>query len=279
MERLENTPDSLAKSVINHLDEALADWDNQPENSIIALIKLDARVGRFRPSDLSEITYRQINSWAKAGIFHEYREGNNGWRKFSEIDMAWLHLAQELRTYGLSLDSLRRAFKCAFYRGMDEESPWNMLELSLYLCRKDVGIYLKVQSDGIAEFMTLAEYFADFSRRGPKKQYGHILISLNRLWAKNFNSISGKTIHDVQLFNDLSPEERRLIAKIRVPESAAITVHKKDGKIAKYETQTLVGKDGQRIGQILGDIDYGTVTIYKAADAITHISVTEMEKP
>jgi DNA-binding transcriptional MerR regulator len=63
-------------------------------------------VRRHRVSDSA--SYRLLNYWEKEGLLSCERETENGWRKFSLIDLMWLQLSVQLRTLGFPIEGLKK---------------------------------------------------------------------------------------------------------------------------------------------------------------------------
>lgn len=59
----------------------------------------------------SNISYRVINHWDKAGLLPQCLKDGAGWRKFSLVEMVWLKIIQRFREYGFSLDKIARVKK------------------------------------------------------------------------------------------------------------------------------------------------------------------------
>jgi DNA-binding transcriptional MerR regulator len=66
------------------------------------------------PVSKTDASYRTINSWSEAGLLLEEEDRNNGWRKFSILDLVWLEILKELRAIGFGLEKLQVLKKCLF---------------------------------------------------------------------------------------------------------------------------------------------------------------------
>lgn len=49
------------------------------------------------------ISYRVISHWADNSLLPDGIKDGNGWKKFSFVEMVWLHAANQMREFGLSL--------------------------------------------------------------------------------------------------------------------------------------------------------------------------------
>jgi len=64
------------------------------------------------------ISYTELNYWDKKELLPIVREIENGWRKFNFIDIVWLGIIRELRSYGIST-ALIKAFKESVFSLVD----------------------------------------------------------------------------------------------------------------------------------------------------------------
>lgn len=60
---------------------------------------------RYTVGDIG-VSYRTINHWAETGILPEGVAKSGEWKKFSDLEVAWIKIIKCLRNYGLSLKKI-----------------------------------------------------------------------------------------------------------------------------------------------------------------------------
>ena len=76
-------------------------FKNQNKNKISQILNDKERNLKF-----DTVSYRELNSWEKAGLLTVQREGRE-WRRFSIIDAIWVKLIKELREFGVTWKQLK----------------------------------------------------------------------------------------------------------------------------------------------------------------------------
>src|SRR5438105_2733144 len=61
---------------------------------------------RYTVKDTSQ-SYRSINHWSEMGLVGGMRFKDSGWRKFSFVELAWIEIISELRSFGLPIQSIQ----------------------------------------------------------------------------------------------------------------------------------------------------------------------------
>ena len=55
------------------------------------------------------ITTRSLNHWESEGLIPNNRKEGERWRKFSFVDFVWIKMVEQMRTFGMSHDDIRKA--------------------------------------------------------------------------------------------------------------------------------------------------------------------------
>lgn len=86
-------------------------------------IQLRLEQKRFRKKD-TYISYRSINHYDEMGLIKDDRDSTKEWRRFSGFDLIWLHIIEELRNIGVSIDNIKllknNLFDKGNYGGIDK---------------------------------------------------------------------------------------------------------------------------------------------------------------
>lgn len=127
-------------------------------------------------------SYRVINHWNEKGLLLRQEGRGNGWRKFSYVDLMWLSVIQELRRFGLSLETIKAVKQSLFHRGKNKTESTLFFESFIPLIPHGEDILLIVLPDGQAELCTDIDYHN--SQTITPIPSSHIVISFNQLYGK-----------------------------------------------------------------------------------------------
>jgi len=81
------------------------------EYNLFCDYKSDFEIYNDKRHDIKEskISYRNINYWESVGVLDDMREvTGKGWRKFSDIDLAFIAIISQLRKIGMPLDKIKK---------------------------------------------------------------------------------------------------------------------------------------------------------------------------
>jgi len=173
---------------------------------------------------------RVINHWEEKNVLPDgFREKDNGWRKFTLAEVAWLSVAAHLRKFGFPLEKIVKVKS----QILDWQPKLNMypvfeFQLARALVSKE-DLYVAVLEDGYAAVASSVEIEESKLLDGPQ----HILlISLKKIVSalqlpnKNPESIHG-----------LSNEEEHLLGEVRLKNNSEIKVSIKNSKISEIDTE------------------------------------------
>ncbi|HAT7922480.1 TPA: MerR family transcriptional regulator [Legionella pneumophila] len=213
-----------------------------------------------------ESTYRVINHWSKLGLFDDCRTDSKGWRKFSIVDMAWLRVLMELRTFGLSLEKIKKGYETI-------KNKLVMFEFGIASCMMKRGINLIIFKDGHIEITSRntialsesARYFNETS---------YIVISLNRCLELVFPNRNYTPELDTL---ELSKKEIFLLGELRLGKYDQLALQMKNGDIQFIDTTTKHFEIG-KVADILNKISNGSIEIKKAKGKIIYLEETKKIK-
>jgi DNA-binding transcriptional MerR regulator len=180
---------------------------------------------------------RILNHWEKEGVLKDKREQGKGWRKYSPLEVVWVHIIVELRKFNFSLANLI-ALKKSLGKMSDKVEFSEMPELELYIRHtllKPKQVFLIVFPDGNGFVVFMAEL-------DDMKEHGligsHISIDLLAILKKVFPRLSLKVEFTIDW--ELSNSESELLSDIRSGRFDEITLEIKDRKIRRYEASEII---------------------------------------
>lgn len=217
----------------------------------------------------TDSSYRVINYWCNAGVLDDFRDGNeNGWRKFSIVDLVWLRVVMELRAFGFSLNKIKIGH--ASFSGKYRQ----IFECAILLCMMRKGINLVVFSDGYIEAAP-RDAVAMSESSGYLKDAAYLVINLNNCMEKTFPSADYSPKWDTFSLTD---NEIAVLRELRCGNSDEISIKMKNGDISRVDTTKQHIGDVGKLSDILSGVAYGDFTIKKANGKITFVKATKMSK-
>lgn len=204
----------------------------------------------------TDVSYRVINHWDEKGILPaSFGDIGDGWRKFSLIEIVWLHVVKSLRDFGLSLDVIKQVRENTMVWSEKENTyPW----FEYYVMKaktSQMDSYLAVLPDGVSGLA--------FSRNieSAKDIFGSrslVLVSFKQV-LKSLNITSPKP----ELLFSLSSEERDLVDTVRNGNVDKISVKLKGGKMKSLDTSKIIsGSDIRSIKKEIEELgDFADVIV------------------
>ncbi len=215
----------------------------------------------------TDISYRTLNHWSEIGLIDDEREEGKGWRKFSILDVVWIHVISALRNFGFSMEQLLKAKTSLLettYEFDDANRP-SVLEnmqisafefyLATALMHK-TAVFLRVLESGESEMLTYEEYQYEITN---SELAHHLIIDLTLIIRKIFPSSSYTPQYGPT--EELSSEEMEVLFMLRTGNFHRITARKKGGKITMIEAEEFI--TGKTHVDILKEEDYQKVEITK----------------
>lgn len=176
------------------------------------------------------ISYRELNSWEKAGLLTVEREGRE-WRRFSIIDAVWVKLLKELREFGVSWKQLKITKESLEFESEKCGVQMPMLEFyTAFVIAQKMPVVLLVFKNGISIPVSFTQY------KMAKETIGldsHVQISLNDLVQGLVPDVDLKPEYNSDLPLDL--DEMELLAFLRMESFEKVEIFFKDGKMRTVE--------------------------------------------
>ncbi len=215
----------------------------------------------------TDSSYRVINHWSSLGLFDDQRVENKGWRKFNLVDMVWLRVLMELRTFGLSLDKMK-----AGYQSLNEKAA--IFEFGIASCMMRRGMNLIVFSDGHVE-ITSNNAIAVSESISYLKETSYLIINLNRCLERIFPS---KDFSPRLNTVELSEKEISVLAELRISDPNSVNIFMKNGDLNLMEVKTTYKEDISKLSDILNSVAFGEFTLKKEDGKIVYIEKTKKIK-
>lgn len=218
----------------------------------------------FRIEDTDQ-SYRVINHWCEIGLIDDSREKNaKGWRHFSGIDLLWIKVIEELRAYGLSLETIGKVKKFLFPIENGKKIEFYFLSLAkpghLLVVEKNGDIHLWKKKDG--------------KKLWSERSY--VAINLFRIQEEFMQSHFSKFHINEAQESGLNAEEYEFLEILRSGKYSSISVKMQDGKIERFEMEEDVN---ERIIDLLRQSDFQDITIKKQNGKIVSMKRTLKQKP
>jgi len=241
-------------------------WQNKEVEKLRA--QLNKR--EMTVKDLGAINYRTINHWDEMGLLPDGAERKgDGWRKFTRLELVWLHVLACLREYGVPLETAVRVKKDVLKWDSKKQS-YPLFEF--YVARAfgtNEDVYVVVFPDGSGDVATLDEIVAIGSKH-------MVLISI-----KNILCSVGYPVPTPKGLFALSDAELELLASIRVKNHSEIKVALTDNQIKEIES-TLVDTTPAPNHELTADAKarrmYGRITTEVADGERVSVKITERRR-
>jgi len=224
----------------------------------------------------SDVGTRVINHWEDEGVTEDPREDGTGWRRFSMLDLIWLHAVARLREFGMSIDKLRRGRKslASLGAGKLEDSPRiTYFEFYVTLALSRQLVFVLMFQDGEVQLATEVQYSG-----GATSILGgladHIRLSLNEILQAVFPNVDLVPERDSRI--SVSDEEFDVLLMLRTGSYNSVTIKYRNGEMERIEAEEEVPE--RRIIDILKEADYQDVTIKRRDGKVVHVSRTLLKK-
>jgi DNA-binding transcriptional MerR regulator len=207
-------------------DNGFYQYFKQPDKNKISQVLNN----KERNLKFESISYRELNSWEKAGLLTVEREGRE-WRRFSIIDAIWVKLLKELREFGVSWKQLKVTKKSLEFESDRCGVQMPMLEFyTAFVIAQKIPVVLLVFKNGISIPVSFTQY------KMAKETIGldsHVQISLNDLVQGLVPDVDLKPEYNADLPLDL--DEMELLAFLRMESFEKVEIFFKDGKMRTVE--------------------------------------------
>lgn len=198
------------------------------------------------PVSKTDSSYRAINSWSEAGLLLEEDDRENGWRKFSFLDLIWLEIIKELRAVGFGLDDLSRLKKCLF-DNQYVETNGDTTFFAFYTSYTQIeDVRLIVLADGTGTLAFTQEYQASLIAKLIPTT--HTIININNIFSKLTGNSAYASLKNPSSFID--KKELEMVEKIRTEDFSEVKLKIKDNKVVRVSYETLINNPENTIEHI-----------------------------
>lgn len=178
--------------------------------------------------------HRVLNNWVKQGIIEDERSDQEKWRRFSLIDIVWLSIVDDYRSFGMGLPTIKEVYDHIVakkaHRLEVASKLLSQLEIAVLQIFFDRGLkFMVTDSHGQAEILSEADLKTKLTDGNINN---HIILCLNRSINENFKEIAFAPKLDK---DNLTKEERDLLGIIRNGNFLSIKARLKDGQITMIE--------------------------------------------
>lgn len=217
------------------------------------------------------VSYRELNSWEKAGLLTVQREGRE-WRRFSIIDAIWVKLIKELREFGVTWKQLKVAKESLEFESEKCGVAMPMLEFyTAFVIAQKMPVVLLVFKDGIAIPVSLTQYKVAKETTGVAN---HVQISLNDLIQGMVPELDLMPTHKTEM--PLDVDEMELLAFLRFADYEKVEIRYKDGKIDLIEGTER--EMTQKVHDVINEKCYEEIKIRKRDDGVVTSVVRTRKK-
>lgn len=217
------------------------------------------------------VSYRELNSWEKAGLLTVQREGRE-WRRFSIIDAIWVRLIKELREFGVTWKQLKVAKESLEFENEKCGVAMPMLEFyTAFVIAQRMPVVILVFKDGISIPVSLTQYKVAKETTGVAN---HVQISLNDLIQGMVPELDLKPAHKTEM--PLDVDEMELLAFLRFADYEKVEIRYKDGKIDLIEGTER--EMTQKVHDVINEKCYEEIKIRKRDDGVVTSVVRTRKK-
>lgn len=219
---------------------------------------------KVRKLSNDEFTYRVINHWEKNKLIESNRENNRGWRKYSIMDLVWLNIIKELRSFGVSHELILNV-KDSLSNNSSNDSEFPQMEYYVSLTLVNKPVYLLIFSNGEAHPLTEKEYQLN---REYSSNINHLQINLNTILQRILPEKDLKPRYKEEYEQTL--EERKAIQLLRLGNYNEINLTLEEGHANKLEEPSLNIKE-RNIEDIIHHINnknYKAIDIKQGFDSV-----------
>lgn len=210
--------------------------------------------------------------WQEIGLIEDKRNHENTWGKFSLIDILWMGIILELRTFGFPNEKIKICHKELFSTSESDRILTKLEYASIKVLAYSTPIFITIDEIGSTIILNDFEYI-DQLQKGLVKH--HLILSLNQLIKLNINVLFNEP--NFSAFTGLSKDEIQVMLILRSDSYQSIQITKKNGEIDMIEgTERISERD--RIIDILKQHEYQNIEIKQANGKVVLITRTVKQK-
>lgn len=213
----------------------------------------------------TDLTYRIINTWTNFGLLNDNRKRyEQGWRKFSILDLFWIKIIEKVRNFGLSLEKIKQIKNYLFSKiklyGLQNQvitTDFIIIEFAFFRTYSFSGggnTYLMIENDGCSTIITPRDFVINNGLN--QLPDSHIFLNLNKIAKEIFGDKI--QIHSDNLFQ-LDETEIEFIKAKRLENNDSIILEQKNNSdIIKAQKSTYT-KDAGGLHNIINQIKTGEI--------------------
>ena len=218
--------------------------------------------------------YRLVNHWDSEGLIPPGRDSNKQWRKFSIMDMIWLDIIEDLRTFGFSIENIRKVKEQLHVKSKDTDATYPLLEFFVFIIISNYNpVFLQIYPDGNLKIL-LQRGLNEIMKK--EKNGKCILLTLNDYVREKLPNLYISPCY-INL-SDIDDDESSLIETIRTKTFQSIKVKMRKGKIDIIEGTETVAAKNKRIVDLLKDEDYQNIELKQENGKVVCINRTIKRK-
>jgi DNA-binding transcriptional MerR regulator len=271
---IQDLEDRLAKRQFVYRDDDFAERVSNYLRSDQGIRNHEALTERQYTLNEAGVSTRVVNYWESKGVTEDPRDGGTGWRRFSLLDMVWLHAVERLRSFGMSMEHLRRVRESLLDLGSlngTEGPPMTLFELYVTHALLRNVAYLLVFADGEVELAVERELQGATHMAGLAD---HIRIRLNDIVQEILPHADLRPKLEMPV--NLTDEQLHVLVALRTGDYDSVSIKLNDGKIDRIEAREDISE--RRIIDILKEADFQDVTIKRRDGKEVHVSRTTINK-
>lgn len=208
-------------------DDVFGKW-TEPELNEIKDFQLKLRNKQF-PVGKTSISYRNVNHWEEMGLLFDDENRKDGWRKFSIVELVWLHIIKELREYGMSLEAIKKVKEAITFPDKKHQFLLFEIYVSAFIYEKDA--FLIVAKDGLSGFGIAEEIEMTQQLHPFPKSY--ITISINSMLEKV--KTGKETVMRKTFLAPMDTDVNKILHSVMFENAKEARITTKDNKINKVE--------------------------------------------
>jgi hypothetical protein len=241
-------------------DTAYAEYFSSPD---FGKLRKTLNKRQFRTGD-KDISYRVLSHWDASGVLPDGVEKEEGWRRFSLIELIWLEVVKRLRNFGVPLERIAEA-RAQIMDWNEKKQGYPFFELYVaFAWASDKDPYVALLSDGTAYVATMDEINATQLLFYANSDV--LLISL-----KSVLISKGHKVPAAREVFALSENELEVIDALH-RNNKRVNVSLKENKVSEIETV-----EGYSEVPILSELHKGLSEKGVFADLITHHSDGDLQ--
>lgn len=198
-----------------------------------------------------------ISRWQDEGVLDVDEGGVQKWRKFNLIELLWLSVIEELRTFGFSISNIKNVKEQLFASiTLEDQQQYPLIEHTIMEALiYAVPAFLIIDKQGEASIVDDKEYVKQLQA---EQIVNHIVISINQSIKDNILHLYSKPIYTKS--SVLSKQELKVLSAVREKNFQSIKIKKKSGEIDMIEGYETINTE-EKIVDLLKSGKYQNIEV------------------